>query len=138
MEVNYFGLIGVTRGFAPVIVCNGGGSVANLLSVVSLASMPPAGGYSASKAAAWSATLSLRSDLAKQNIRVFAVFPSPIDIKMSKGFEFAKAPAIDVADEVLAGITADTDDNFPHPLSKQVCAASNGNHKAVEKQFSSM
>lgn len=52
MEVNYFGLIGVMRGFAPVIVRNGGASVAKMLSVVSLASMPPAGGYSASKAAA--------------------------------------------------------------------------------------
>lgn len=57
---------------------------------------------------------------------------------MSKGFEFAKSPAIDVADEVLAGITADTEDIFPEPMSKQVCVASNGNHKAVEKQFASM
>ena len=53
LEVNYFGLIHVTRAFAPVIEKNGGGVVANVLSVVSFASMPGFAGYNASKAAAW-------------------------------------------------------------------------------------
>src|SRR5262249_55552482 len=63
MEVNYFGTLAVARAFAPVIEANGGGGLVNLLSVVSLASIPGIGVYNASKAAAWSLTQSLRADL---------------------------------------------------------------------------
>ena len=51
LDINYFGTIRVTRAFAPVIEKNVGGVVVNLLSVVSLASMPGVAGYNASKAA---------------------------------------------------------------------------------------
>src|SRR5882762_11115958 len=35
MDVNYFGLLKVTRAFAPILAANGGGALANVLSVVS-------------------------------------------------------------------------------------------------------
>lgn len=138
MEVNYFGMLEVTAAFAPVLAGNGGGAVANILSVVSLASMPGAGGYCASKAAAWSATMALRSDLAKQRTRVHAVFPGPVDTEMAKEFVIAKAPAIEVAREVLAGIAAGQEDIFPDAMAKLVYAGWSVDHKAVEKQFAAM
>ena len=138
MEVNYFGLIHVTQAMAPLIEKNGGGSIANLLSVVSLASMPGIGAYNASKAAAWSATLSFRADLAKRGIGVFGVFPGPIDTDMAKDLPMDKTPPLQVANEVIAGIEAGMEDIFPDPMSKQVYAAWSKDHKAVEKQFGSM
>jgi NAD(P)-dependent dehydrogenase (short-subunit alcohol dehydrogenase family) len=135
LDINYFGTIRVTRAFAPVIEKNGGGVVANLLSVLSLASMPGVAGYNASKAALWSATQSMRADLARRNVRVVAVFPGPIDTDMAKEFPLAKTPAITVANEVLNGIAAGSEDIFPDPMSKQVYAAWSKDHKAVEKQF---
>ena len=138
MEVNYFGLVHVTQAIAPLIEKNGGGAIANLLSVVSLASMPGIGAYNASKAAAWSATLSFRADLAKKGIRVFGVFPGPIDTDMAKDLPMDKTPPLDVANEVIAGIEAGIEDIFPDAMSKQVYAAWSKDHKAVEKQFGSM
>jgi NAD(P)-dependent dehydrogenase (short-subunit alcohol dehydrogenase family) len=138
LDVNYFGTIRVTRAFAPVIEANGGGVVVNLLSVLSLASMPGIAGYGASKAALWSATQSMRADLAKRRIRVVGVFPGPIDTDMAKEVPLAKTPPIDVANDVLKGIAAGAEDIFPDAMSKQVYAAWAKDHKAVEKQFAAI
>ena len=135
LEVNYFGLIHVTRAFAPVIEKNGGGVVANVLSVVSFASMPGFAGYNASKAAAWSATQALRADLGKRHIKVVGVFPGPIDTDMAKEIPMAKTPPLDVANEVIDGIAQGAEDVFPDPMSKQFYAGWKADHKAVEKQF---
>lgn len=75
MEVNYFGVLDVSRAFAPSLEQSGRGGIVNLLSIVSWASMPGIGGYNASKAAAWSLTQSLRGDLKKRGIAVFGVWP---------------------------------------------------------------
>lgn len=138
MEVNYFGMLEMTRAFAPVIEGNGGGTIVNLLSVVSFASAAGFGGYCASKAAAHSATQALRSDLAAKNIRVIAVFPGPIDTDMAKDIPMDKTPPIDVANEVIAGIEAGREDIFPDPMSKQFYAAWSADHKAAERQFAEM
>jgi NAD(P)-dependent dehydrogenase (short-subunit alcohol dehydrogenase family) len=135
LEVNYFGLIRVTRAFAPVLEKNGPGVVANLLSVVSLVSMPGLAGYSASKAAAWSVTQGFRAELGKHNIKVVGVFPGPIDTDMAKEIPMAKTPPLDVANEVITGIASGAEDIFPDPMSKQVYAGWKADHKAVEKQF---
>jgi len=66
MEINVFGLFGLTQSFAPVLAKNGGGGVVNVLSLVSLASFPSAITYSASKAAARSIKQATRSHLRAQ------------------------------------------------------------------------
>jgi NAD(P)-dependent dehydrogenase (short-subunit alcohol dehydrogenase family) len=56
-----------------VLIANGGGHIVNVLSLLSLASMPPMAGYSASKAATHSLTQELRPVLAAQGISVHGV-----------------------------------------------------------------
>jgi NAD(P)-dependent dehydrogenase (short-subunit alcohol dehydrogenase family) len=73
-DVNFFGLLHMTRAFAPTLTDNRG-AVVNILTLVALASIPGLGVYNASKAAAWSLTQSLRADFAKRQVRVFSVFP---------------------------------------------------------------
>ena len=138
MEVNYFGALAVARAFAPVIEANGGGGLVNLLSVVSLASMPGIGGYNASKAAAWSLTQSLRADLGKRGISVFGIFPGPVDTDMSRGVPVAKSDPNEVARAVLEGIEAGIEDIFPDRMSREAYATWAVNHKAVERQFAAM
>jgi short-subunit dehydrogenase len=46
--------------------------------------MPALGGYSATKAAAFSLTQSLRIELRPRGVAVHAVFPGPIDTAMVK------------------------------------------------------
>jgi NAD(P)-dependent dehydrogenase (short-subunit alcohol dehydrogenase family) len=138
MDTNYYGTLHMSRAFAPLIEGNGGGAVVNVLTVVALASMPGLGVYNASKAAAWSMTQSLRADLAKRKVQVYAVFPGPVDTDMARGIEMAKTSPADVARAVLDGVQAGTEDIFPDPMSQQVYAAWKADHKAVERQFASM
>ena len=137
-DANFFGTLKVSRVFAPVIEANGGGAIVNTLTLLSLASMPGLSAYNASKAAAWSMTLSLRASLANKNITVHGVFPGAVDTDMLAGVEIQKTSPLDVARAILEGVRLDQEDIFPDPMSTSVYAAWRKDHKAVEKQFAQM
>lgn len=138
MDTNYYGMLYTTRAFTTVIEANGGGAVVNMLTLVALASMPSLAAYNASKAAAWSMTQSLRADLAKRGIQVFGAFPGAVDTDMIRQVDIPKTPSSAVAQAVLEGVVAGTEDIFPDPMSKQLYSAWRLDHKAVEHQFASM
>ena len=52
MSVNYFGVLNMTRAFAPLLGASGGGYIVNVLSVAGAFPAPFMGGYSRAKAAA--------------------------------------------------------------------------------------
>jgi NAD(P)-dependent dehydrogenase (short-subunit alcohol dehydrogenase family) len=56
IEVNYFGTLSMMRAFAPVLSENRGGTMVNVLSVVSLTNFPVLGSYSTLKAGLYSLT----------------------------------------------------------------------------------
>ncbi|HWA16839.1 MAG TPA: SDR family NAD(P)-dependent oxidoreductase, partial [Gemmatimonadales bacterium] len=60
LETNYFGILRLTKAFAPTLKKNGGGGIINVLSIASWVNNGLLAGYAASKAAAWSLTNSLR------------------------------------------------------------------------------
>lgn len=123
MTTNYFGTLAVTRALLPAIeraAGTSGGAVVNLLTVVSLAAMPGIGGYSASKAAAFSLTQSLRGQLSGRGVAVHAVFPGPIDTDMSKAITLPKTSAAVTADNIVAGVIRGDLDILPDPMSQQV------------------
>ena len=78
-NTNVFGVLGVTRAFAPIIEANGGGTIVNILSVASWRSSPVLAVSCASKAAAWSLTSSLRLELAPRAIHVIGVHCGFVD-----------------------------------------------------------
>lgn len=137
LDVNFFGVLDVTKAFAPALEQNGG-AVVNMLTLVALASMAGIGGYAASKAAAWSLTQSLRVELGKRGVRVFGVYPGAVDTDMIRSFEMDKTPAAEVARNVLGAIESDTLDSFPDPMSKQAGAAWLENPRALEAMFANM
>jgi NAD(P)-dependent dehydrogenase (short-subunit alcohol dehydrogenase family) len=83
METHYFGTLSVTRAFAPIIEANGGGSILNVLSVLSWLHAPAFGAYSAAKAASWAMTDSLRQELAPRGIHVAALHVGFMDTDMA-------------------------------------------------------
>src|SRR5262249_49136414 len=87
IDTNYLRTLTMIRHFAPLIERNGGGAIINVLTLIALASMPGFGGYSASKAAAYSMTQAVRAELASKGIRVHAVFPGAVDTDMLRGVE---------------------------------------------------
>ena len=138
LEVNYLGKLRLVRTLVPVIERNGGGAIVNMLTLVALASMPGLSVYSASKAAAWSMTQSLRSNLSDRNIRVYSAFPGAVDTAMLAGVDMEKAAPDDVAKSILEGIIDGREDIFPDPMSSSVYSAWIKDHKAIEKQFAAM
>lgn len=137
-ETNFYGTLSMSRSFVPVIEANGGGAIVNTLTLLSLASMPGFSAYNASKAAAWSMTLSLRASLADRNVDVHGVFPGAVDTDMLAGVEIPKTSALDVAKAIVQGVDEGQEDIFPDPMSKSVYDAWSKDHKAVEKQFAQM
>lgn len=136
LQVNALGMLDVARAFAPVLVTNQPSAIVNVLSVVALGSMPALGGYSASKAAAWSFTQALRAELGAKGVQVHAVFPGPIDTDMIKTFDMPKTSAADVARAILDGVLAGNDNIAPDPMSASVLETYLHDPRAVERQFS--
>lgn len=135
MEVNYYGKWAMAKAFAPVLEKNGGGALVNVLTLVALASMPSLGIYNASKAAAWSMTLSIRPYLAARGIEVHSVFPGAVDTDMLAGVEMPKTSPSDVASAIVHGVESGVEDIFPDPNSAAYYAQWKADHKAIEKAF---
>ena len=135
MDVNYFGLLYLSRAFGPVLKSNGGGAIVNMLSLVSRVNMPLIGTYSASKAAAWSLTQAVRGELAKQGTLVVGVFPGAIDTDMAKEFDLPKTAPQEVASIALQAVESGTEDVDVGDMAQGVAAGMKADPKAVEKDF---
>jgi NAD(P)-dependent dehydrogenase (short-subunit alcohol dehydrogenase family) len=134
-DVNFFGSLAVSQAFAPTLARNNG-AIVNVVSVAGLVNFPFLLSYSASKAALHSLTQGLRASLKEQGIRVFGVYPGPVDTDMTKSIAMDKTPSRDVARAILDGLGAGTEDIFPDPMSKQFGEAFLRNPKAAEAQLS--
>ncbi len=136
-SVNFWGVLDLTKACLPKLE-EGGGAVLNMLTLVSMASMAAIGGYSASKAAAWSMTQALRKELGERGITVFAAYPGAVDTDMIRAFEMDKTPPEVVAKNVLDAVEAGTLDCFPDPMAQQAGAAWLKNPRDLEAMFASM
>jgi NAD(P)-dependent dehydrogenase (short-subunit alcohol dehydrogenase family) len=123
METNYFGTLAMCRAFAPVLKKNGGGAIANMLSVVSFYNAPMQGSYCASKAAEWSLTKAVRFELRRQNTKVIGAYAGYIDTDMTAGIRDAKSTPAAITAAVIAGIEAGDEDVLSDERSRSVFAA---------------
>ncbi|MEU6947845.1 SDR family oxidoreductase [Streptomyces sp. NPDC046316] len=107
METNFFGPLAVTRAFAPVLERNGGGSVLNVLSVLSWLHPAGLGSYAAAKAAAWALTGAAREELAPRGVTVSALHVAYMDTDMAAAVPAEqKTDPAEVAAQALLGIEA--------------------------------
>lgn len=134
LDVNVHGMLAVTRALLPALAAAPQAAILNILSFVSLASLPPVGGYAASKAAAWSVTQALRAELRGRGIRVHGAFPGLIDTDMVRAFELPKTPANLVARAILEGVAADQEDIAPDPMSLEALAMFARDPRALERR----
>lgn len=103
-DVNFFGALEVAQQFAPILKANGGGAIVNVLSVLSWYAR--SGGYSAAKAALWSATNSLRLELLPQGTHVLALHMGYVDTAMTSGIDAPKTSADEIVRIALNGLEA--------------------------------
>ena len=125
LNVNVYGLIRVAQAFAPVLKQNGGGAFVQLNSVVSMKTFSNFGTYSASKAAAYSITQSLRELLGEQNTQVHSVHPGPIATEMgdAAGLTEIAEPAGLVPEAIIAALDSGDFHVYPDSMAKQIGAA---------------
>jgi short-subunit dehydrogenase len=117
MRVNFLGTLRVTRAFLPQLQ-ESHGAIVNVLTPVALASMPTMATYSASKAAAYSMTQSLRALLAGRRVRVHGIFPGAVDTDMIRDVDMPQTP--EIARAALEALDAGEIDIFPDPMSQQL------------------
>ncbi|MEM6885168.1 MAG: SDR family oxidoreductase [Verrucomicrobiota bacterium] len=124
-DINVYGLIRVAQAFAPILKHNGGGALVQLNSVVSVKTFSNFGTYSASKAASYSVTQSLRELLEEQGTQVISVHPGPIatDMGDAAGLTEIAEPASLVADSILEALESGSFHAFPDTMAKQIGAA---------------
>lgn len=121
MDTHFFGTLEVTRAFAPVIEGNGGGSILNILSVLSWIHPSGVGAYSAGKAAAWSLTDSIREELESRGIQVSALHVGYMDTDMAEHIDPAqKTDPAAVAAQALDGLEKGTPEILADDLTRQV------------------
>jgi NAD(P)-dependent dehydrogenase (short-subunit alcohol dehydrogenase family) len=137
-RTNFHGTLGVIRAFLPVLErAHGGATIVNVLSLTALASFPPLGGYSASKAAAYSITQALRPELKAKHIDILAVLPGVMDTDMVKALQLPKTSPADAAKGLLAGIARGEEDIFPDPMAQQMGALWSKSYKEFERALAS-
>ncbi|MQY16538.1 hypothetical protein SRB5_67370 [Streptomyces sp. RB5] len=134
LETHYLGTLGVTRAFAPVIESRGGGTILNVLSVLSWVSFPTVGAYAAAKSAQWSLTNTLRQQLAPRGITVSGLHVGYMDTDMARHVEGPKTAPADVARAAVDGIAAGSPEIVVDDLSRRVQAGLAGGVSALYPQ----
>src|SRR3954447_8108183 len=104
LETNLFGPLALVSAFADRLA-ERSGAVVNVASVVSWIGL--GGSYGVSKAALWSATDSMRNELAPRGVQVVGVYVGYVDTDMAANVQAPKSDAADVVRHVLGGIEAD-------------------------------
>jgi NADP-dependent 3-hydroxy acid dehydrogenase YdfG len=98
-ELNFFGLLSVTRTVLPGMRARGSGWIVNMSSVAGLRGVTGFGYYSATKFAVEAVTEVLREEVAAQGIRVMAVEPGAFRTRAYAGF--ADEPIQEPIDEYM-------------------------------------
>lgn len=119
-ETNVFGVLNMSKAFAPLLKANGGGALLNVLSVASWVNDGGLAAYSASKSAAWSLTNALRHELASQHTQVLGLHMAYVDTDLTRGFDVPKTSPEDIVQRALDGLEAGADEVLADALTQQV------------------
>ena len=129
METNFFGPVFLARAFAPILAAKKGSI---LVDVHSVASWYAFGGiYSASKAALWSSTNSLRIELAPKGVHVTGVYMGYVDTRMAAHADGPKMLPAQLVTTVYDAVEAGDYEVLADELTAQVKAALSGPVEAL-------
>jgi len=135
METHFFGTLSMIRAYAPIIEKNGGGTILNILSVLSWLSVNGVGAYSAAKSAEWSLTNSLRLELAPKNILVSGLHVAYMDTDMTANIKAPKSNPAEIAKIAIDCIEANSYEILADNKSQMVQQNLAGGVKAIYPQL---
>lgn len=132
-DVNFFGPLAVAEAFAPALAANGGGALLNVLSVLSWVGIGD--GYSATKAALWSATNTQRLALAGNGTLVTALHLGYTDTPMTAGLDVEKNDPADIVRLAYDGVESGDHEVLADEVSRRTRAALGGPLTALYPQL---
>jgi NAD(P)-dependent dehydrogenase (short-subunit alcohol dehydrogenase family) len=138
MEVNVYGVLRMIQAFAPVLAKNGGGAIANMLSVVSWFVNPGNGTYCASKHAALAVTDGARIQLKAQGTQVVGVYAGYIETDMAAAVNAPKVSPQQVAERTLEGIRNGEDHILADSRAQEIWQATRTNPAALQAQMQAL
>jgi len=120
LETNYFGMLRMSKAFAPVLEAHGGGALLNVLSIVSWINGGQLAAYAASKSAAWSLTNALRHELAPQRTQVTALHMAFVDTDLVRALDGPKTRPELIVQRALDGLEAGLDEVLADERTQRV------------------
>jgi NAD(P)-dependent dehydrogenase (short-subunit alcohol dehydrogenase family) len=120
LETNLFGPLALASAFADRIA-ERAGAIVNVFSV--LAWWPVSASHGVTKAALWSATDSMRVDLASRGVQVIGVYVGLVDTDMAAfAGDSPKSSPVDVVRQVLDGIESGAEEVLADGTTRQIRA----------------
>ena len=110
IDVNYLGVLRLTRAIAPAMMARGDGVIVNVATAFAKVNLPLVGTYCATKSALLSLGQALRAYLADYGVLIITVMPTTIDTDMSSGADVPKMTKEFVAAEILNAIREEVHD----------------------------
>lgn len=134
LAVNLYGTWAMSDAFLPLLA-RAKGAIVNVISLAAFAAVPVLPAYSASKAAAFSLSQSMRALMAAQGVTVHAVMAGPIDTDMVRDLDVPKTSPDMVAAGIYDGLSRGEEEIFPDPMSESMAEAWRASvAKAFERQ----
>ncbi len=141
MEVNYLGLMRLAQAFGPAMCgrtadgVNASAAWVNILSVNALSNSPDYGCFSASNAAAYSLSQSLRGEFRSAGLRVMNCFVGPTDDAWYQPLPPPKVLPAAVARSVVDGLKAGLEDVWCGDVAKDVRERWMRDAKVLEREM---
>jgi NAD(P)-dependent dehydrogenase (short-subunit alcohol dehydrogenase family) len=129
METNLFGPLAMASAFADRIAQRSG-AIVNVASV--LAWLPVGASYGVTKAAMWSATDSMRLELASRGVQVVGVYVGLVDTDMASFADSPKSGPAEVVRQVLDGIESGAVEVLADEMTRDARARMN---KPIHERF---
>lgn len=133
VETNFLGPLFVARAFAPVLSANENSVLIDMHSALSWYAV--AGIYSATKAALWSATNSLRLELAPAGVHVIGVHVAYVDTPMAANSTDPKTAPADLVNIVFDAVAAGEHEVLADATSTQLKAGLSAPLEALYPQL---
>ena len=129
LETNLIGPLAVASAFVDGVAA-ASGAIVNVASALSWAALGRT--YGVTKAALWSATDSMRFELAPRGVQVVGVYVGYVDTDMVSAVDAPKSDPADVVRQVLDGIEAGALEVLADDTSRHVRA---NLHRPIQEQF---
>ena len=141
MDINYFGLLRLAQSFGPAMRARAADSTlpatawVNILSIYALSALPGQGTFSASKAAAFSLSQTLRAEMRGAGIRVVNAFPGPIDDEWTQTQPPPKLAPAALAKAVVKALKDGVEDIYPGDVAQDLFTKWQESAKVLEREL---